>query len=263
MRVVDQELRVDAELFIQKPFVAMGDAVKIVNAVFFQSEGYSSPDIPNIRYRTVMPQRPFKRRNIQISDMVGNVLRRYIQSDFRQKKVRSDSRRRADSGSLHNGIHQHYRHFFRRFMINVQIIGRVYEHFVNRIRVNVVRGDEIQISAINVRGHFHIPLHTGQGRNVSDVFRNFKNAATVMYSQIFHRRSDRQTDSAASACRIGNDKVRLKRIKTAFHAFHGRIKRFQVDAQISLVRHIFLRIRRYQIRRSETRTKEEQLYFKP
>lgn len=64
VRVIDQKLRIDTKLFIQKPFVAMGDAVKIVNAVFFPTGTLFLSRCSNSRYRTVVPERPFKFRNV-------------------------------------------------------------------------------------------------------------------------------------------------------------------------------------------------------
>ena len=117
-------------------------------------------------------------------------------------------------------------------MVHLQIICHIHKNFINRIDMNVIFRNILQINTIYFCRIVDIELHSRRCHNIFHVLRNLKYPASSRNSQCFHRRRYRQTNRLAGPLRIRNDQTGLHRIQSTLHALYRSIKRFQINTQV-------------------------------
>ena len=182
--MVDEDLAVDPESLIKEFFVinaSLGNVAHGEHAVFLQTVCLSRADLPEVRERSVLPEKVLVRIFIQLCDPYAvPVRRRFFCRDVHgylgEIQVGPDSDRCGDPCCFQDiPEHGHCHDMGRMFMlllrflfIEVKIGRRVDEAFVNGIDVNVFGRSIAQQNGINQGRHPLIFRHARRGRVVED-----------------------------------------------------------------------------------------------
>ena len=155
--------------------------------------------------------------------------------------------------------------------VKFQIRGRVDEHLVDGIDVDVVRRDVFQVNAVDLRADLDVTGHARNGnhivkfqrriclqfRSIGRLARKLPSGGSVAAFSVdcpyslddlkqprsagdsvgFQRRGNGKADRLFCPALIGNDKIGGHGIKIAIHALHGGIKGLQVNSYVCAVRH--------------------------
>ena len=182
------------------------------------------------------PDEPAEGLFVQDADAVRHVLGRDVECHLRQEQVGPDARRGADARAGAHGVHQPSREAARREAVEGEIRRRVDETLVDRVDVHVLGADEFEVDAVDLGGYLHVVTHARLCHDVVDTGRYLEDAAPVAYAELLHGGRDGQADGRGPAVRIGYHEVRREGVAAAVGAFHARVERLQVDADVGALR---------------------------
>ena len=83
-----------------------------------------------------------------------------IHRNLTQVHIRADSGCCSDSCCFQNILYHRHGKFPCSHLIGVQIIGCIYEYFINRVRENIFRSDVFQVNTVNLGTILQIVCHT-------------------------------------------------------------------------------------------------------
>ena len=203
----------------------------------------------------------------------GNVFRHDVHSDFGQIQVRADSRRGGDSGIGEHLPDQLHREIMGGEFVKFQIRGRVDEHLVDGIDVDVVRRDVFQVNAVDLRADLDVTGHARHGDDVvqfqgrvrrqfrgahglaaesvsrrdalplgvdlPDLLHHFEQARPSGDAAGFQRRGNRETDRLVRPGLVGNHKIGRERIELPVGTLRRGVKGLQVNGYVDARCHWF------------------------
>ena len=113
------------------------------DAAFLQFLRIASSHAPEIRDRSVIPQKLSVRHLIKLGDthsgmVLRNMFRNNIHRDLGKIKIGSDSRSRSNPGLIFHITDHLLRQLVGRHMIGIQIISDIHEYFINGIYMDVL-----------------------------------------------------------------------------------------------------------------------------
>ena len=197
-----------------------------------------------------------------------------VHGDLAQIQVRADPRSRGDARLFqHVQDHPHGK-LPRGKFIGIQIFGRVDEHLVDGIHVDVLRRDIVEVNIIDLRTTLDVMRHARPGNDIVERQRGrgfqFQVAAgcpregpsrcakaplRVHLLHLLHDfeqprpardairlegGGDCKADRLFRAAFVCNDEVGGHRVEPAFRAFHRSVEGFEVDAKICPLCHAHL-----------------------
>ena len=242
--------------------------------VLFQLSGISSAYAPEVRQRPVRPQHFPVADFIQLCDahavFIGcDALSYNIHGDLAQVQIGSDPSGGCDAGFLKHFSDHHGGKFLRRHSAGFQIRRRIHEHLVNGVHMDILRRHMPQVNLVDARAVVHIQRHARRrsekihlpvrmrfqffrqpglsGKTASGCkpappcidfihfLNRFKQSGASRHTQRLQWRRYRQADCLFRTGGISHHQMRFQRIQPALHAFHRRIKGFQVDGNIAFL----------------------------
>ena len=126
--MVDQNLRVDAECFVERIVIdhgSPGDVVHREQAHGREPAGAAAGDHPEVRDRPVVPEELAVAVLVQDPDKVRGMFGGDVQRDLGQIQIRPDPAGGADPCAVQDGVHDLDSQLLRRHLIHVQIVGHV------------------------------------------------------------------------------------------------------------------------------------------
>ena len=283
--VVDQELGVYAEQPVQQVLVvkvvrfaerAPCDVAHGEQPVGLQLSGVSPPDPPEVGQRAVGPQQAAVGRFGEPGDphpmpvgthMLGDNVHRHLA----QVQVAPNAGGGGDAGRVQHVEDHLLGQLARGDAVGVQIGRDVHENLVDRVNVDVLRRDVLQVDVVDARAVFDVVCHArrrgdiggrqrGRGRELGGVVR-FAGKGMAggvhaphgvdLFDALHHLEQPRaardaiglergrhgKADGLFRAAGVCNDKVGGKRVQPALDALHRGVKGFQVDCDIGAFGH--------------------------
>ena len=126
---------------------------------------------PELRDRTIIPEFATIRHFIQFGNthtilVSRHLLGHYIHRHLTKIHVRTDACRCRDA-RLFQYIADHlHRQLMCRHLISSQVGRHIHDHLVNRIHMNILRGNVFQIDAVNLRAYLDIVCHLWRGGDI-------------------------------------------------------------------------------------------------
>ena len=277
--MVEQQSGVDTEGAIEPllvPFRPRGDVAHRVHSGGLEPARVARPEPPEIRQRPVLPELLAVALLVQLGNAHAvrvrlDPLGHDIHGDLAEIEIRADPGRRRDPG-LPKHVRDHPPGQLPcRQAVGLQIGRCVNEHLVDRIDVNVLRGDIAQIDLIDPRADVDIPRHlrlrddiiqlerrvapqlrreaglpgelpSGRalpphGIDLAHALHDLEQPRAAGDAMSLERRRHGEADGLFRPRSVRNDEIRRERIKPALHAFHRGKKRFQIDRKTAPLPH--------------------------
>ena len=182
--MIYQEFRIYAEFFIQKLFRGMGDLTHCKYTESCKSSFGSISYSPEITKGTMVPKLLYIAFFVQYSDIIRRVLGSNIEGYFTEIKIRAYPCSGSYPNFFCNLVHKKYGHLFWCHFISRQVPGDINESFVYRVDVDVVRRKISKVYPVNSSCIIYILLHSGSSSYILDIWRYFKDSASVFYAPL-------------------------------------------------------------------------------
>ena len=241
--MINQQFGIDAEFFVKRFHIVEGKPRQIShgeNAFLVQSPFRPASDAPEIRQRTVLPQLFPIFPLIQFGNPHAvlirlDALRHDVHCDFGEIQIGPDAGCRCDSGCFQHIADHRHDQLVRTHAVQRQIIGQIKKAFVNRIHMNVLRTDVLQIDFIDIGGILDIFCHTRrrdqiwyfpsrQHLNFAKPLFHLEKPAASGESICFERRRHCKADGLIRPRFIRDDKIRPQWIQSPFDTLHRGVK---------------------------------------
>ena len=271
--MVDEQLRVDTEHLIKQLLVAVFvrpadgafcDVAHRVDADGLELFGVASPNTPEVRQRTVLPELSavahfVKLRNADAVFIRRNVLCHDVHGDLAEIEVCADARRGRDAcGAQHIEDHG-LRQFAGRHVVGFEVAGHVHHHLINGVDVNILGRNVFEVDIVDLRADLNVFRHlrrcdkiphrtqrisrklTGVtaflkevaarfalpfGVDLLDALDYFEKSRSAGDAVGLQGRRHGKADGLLRAAEVCHDQIGRHRVKPALHAFDGRVIRF-------------------------------------
>ena len=194
------------------------------------------------------------------------VLRLDVHGDLAEVEVGADAGGGRDARFPEHFLDELACQLVRGELVGPEVGGGVNEDLVDRIDVDVLRGDVAQVDAVDVAADLHVMCHPGRGDDVvelqgrvtlqlrvdaapgaealsrripapvgvdaSDCLHDLEQPCAPRNAVGFEGRGDGQADGLLRAARIGYDQMRVECIQAPVHALYGGVEGLQVDGDI-------------------------------
>ena len=230
--VVDQVLRVHAELAVQRGLAHLAYAAQVVHRVLRQAPRDARADVPDIGDGPVGLDSALELGLVEKADAVPGVLRRDVERHFRQEQVRPDPCRGAHARLGQHRLHEHDGELPGARPVQRQVRRRIDEAFVDGIGMDVLGRHEAQVDGVDVGRRLHVALHARLRHDVVHALGDLEHAATAGQAERLHGRRDGQADGLLRAVGIGHDEVRRQRVQPAVDAFDAGVEALQIYAHV-------------------------------
>ena len=226
---------------------------------------------PEVRERRVAPQLAAVAALVQLRNshavfVGGDVLGHDVHGDLAEIKVRPYPRRRRDAGGFEHVEDYLHRQVVRREAVGLEIARHVHEHLVYRVDDDVLRGDVFHVHLVNARAVLHVIRHARRGyeevhgerwvrlklgeevrlalqpmpRRVVAAARvrlahallYLKEAAAASNAVAFQARRHGEADCLVRSALIGDDEVRVQRVKPPLPALDRGVKALEVYCDV-------------------------------
>ena len=104
--MVDEVLRVHAELLVEEALVDLGDPGEVLHVVLEEPPRDAGADAPDVGDGAVVPDLAPELPLVEVPDVIVHVLGRHVERDLREEEVRSDPRRGADPAFFPDVVHE-------------------------------------------------------------------------------------------------------------------------------------------------------------
>ena len=126
---------------------------------------------PELRDRTIIPEFATIRHFIQFGDthtilVCRHLLSHNIHRHLTEIHVRTDACCCRDACLFQHIADHLHRQFMGRHLISTQVGRHIHDHLVNRIHMDILRGNVFQIDAVNLRAHLNIVCHLWRGSDI-------------------------------------------------------------------------------------------------
>ena len=234
--MVDEELRVDAELLVEDGWRHTRNALEVLDPVLEQAVCDAGADVPDVCDGTVVPDGAAEGLLVQKADAVFHVLGRNVERQLAQEEVGADARSGRDVRLCEDLVHQHARDLARRLAVELEVGGGVDEALVDGVDVDVLRCDEAQVDAVDLGADLHVVAHARLDDQVVDAGRYLEEAAAVAYAQLLHGGGDGQTDGLLRALWVCHHQVGGEGVQAPLGALDAGVEGLEVDADVCAAR---------------------------
>ena len=257
--MVYQQFRIDTEQQIQQVLALYGTTGNVAHcqdAVGCQPCGNAPAHAPEVRERHMLPQQMAVGHIVQFCDahavLVGrHFLGHYVHRHLAKIKVRADSGGGGDACLGQHLADDSHGQLVSGHPVVLQIRCHVHEHLVNRIDMDVLRGDITEIDFVYpcavldvvrharlchqiVHGQFPVRVQFLFGVRFSGAsslpvhlthpLHHLEQSWSASDAVAFQRGRYGQTDGLLRPRRIGHDQAGVERVKSPFHTFHRGIE---------------------------------------
>ena len=179
--VVDEKLRIDTELLIERLLGKMGDAAHGVDALAVEPRRDALCDAPEVGERRMIPQRLLKERLVEVPDAVGRLFRRDVERDLGEIQIGADARRGGDVRAPRDLFDEELHELLGRLFVDGQIVGDIEEALVDGIDVDVALVHIVEVDAVDLGGIVDVLLHPRPGDDELEMLRHLEHPAAVSH----------------------------------------------------------------------------------